>query len=357
MTFLLTLVHLMAFAFFVSLAISGFMMAAQVTDVPNGRSSHTVVTPTSGGIGVVAGMAAGLAILRMFYPQLEDPLLFFGIASLGVLVAVLGLVDDKFELPARLKFIVMIMVSLAVPAITGVPDGLPVAGQLLPIPYWIAYLGAALWVFVVVNAVNFMDGANGLMGGFMAVTSLGLAAFAFFADETSVAILAAGLAASLCGFLPYNARAKARIFCGDAGSLFTGFVFAAASLHLASRGHSPAALYAGPMLLLPFLVDVLLTLYIRLRRGENLLSPHKSHLYHLMIAAGRTHLQVSFSYVRNAVLMVMATFAGGVTGFIGIAAYFIFWIFIISGLYALRRNWFSRRLKRLAERRLDDAAP
>jgi len=343
----LSLLHVMGFAFLVSLSVSGFMMAARISDVPDARSSHNKVTPTAGGLGIVAGMAAALMAVRFFYPEMEDALLFTGLSGLGLLVAAIGLLDDRFTLPTGFKFFIIAVLALAAPLITGVPEGFPVAGRIIDIPYIAAYAGAALWIFVVVNAVNFMDGANGLMGSFMTVAGAGLTAYAMLLGKTDVALIAGALTAAIAGFLPYNARPNARIFCGDTGALFVGFIFACSCLHMSSASNVGTALYVGPILILPFLADVLLTLIIRLKRKENLLSAHKSHQYHVMLAAGRSHMQVAFSYFRGAVLMVLAAIVGGYTGLIGTTGYLMIWGGIVSGLYVLRRRSYARQASAL----------
>ena len=313
--------HIMAFAFLVALAASGFMRALNITDAPNARSSHTAPTPTAGGIGIVAGLAAALIALRLFYPEDSTPAVYSGLAGLGLLIAALGFLDDRFVVPTKLKFILIGLIAAATPYVTGVPAGLPGGTTIVPLPYIAGYIGAALWMFVVINAVNFMDGANGLMGLFMMIASAGLCAASVMTGNTQTALLAGSLAAGLAGFLPYNARRKAVIFCGDTGALFTGFLFAAAAL-LYGQGDS-RLLYAGPILMMPFLVDVLCTILLRASRGENILQAHRSHLYHIMLLRGASHLRVAFIYALWAVMMVLITLIGISTGLITLMTFLL----------------------------------
>ena len=313
------ILHIMGFAFFISLCVSGLMGALNIIDNPGARSSHVIPTPTAGGMGIVAGLAAGLMALRIFYPGTADAGLTSGLAGLGLLIATLGFMDDRFVVPTKLKFLLIGIIALATPMITGVPAGLPMGSTLLPLPYFAAYIGAALWVFVVINAVNFMDGANGLMSTFMLLASAGLCGAGLMAGQLDVAIISGALAAGLAGFLPYNARVKAQIFCGDTGALFTGFLFAAAALRLGSANAN--LLYIGPLLVLPFLTDVFCTLVVRARCGENLLEAHRSHMYQLMILRGTSHLRVTFVYALWAVMMILIVFIGMVTGLIALASF------------------------------------
>lgn len=325
--------HLMGFAFFVSLAICGFMMAARITDTPGARSSHSRPTPTAGGVGIVSGMAAALMALRYFYPDMDNPPLFFGLSGLGLLVAALGFADDRFIVPTLLKMLLLGVIAFATPAIAGIPLSAPLGLALIDLPPGLAYGGAALWVFVVMNAVNFMDGANGLMGCFMMIAAAGLSAFGVFTATPDVTLMGGALAASIAGLLPYNCRTEARIFCGDTGSLFIGFVFAAGALRLVSGGNGEYMLYAAPLLILPFLTDVLLTLIKRTRRGENLLQAHRSHLYHLMLKSGAGHLEVTRRYMLAAALFAVIALIGGYTGLIGSAAFFLIFVFLTSYIY------------------------
>ena len=135
------------------------------------------------------------------------------------------------------------------------------------------------------NAVNFMDGANGIAGGALAVAlgALGLGALA--QGEPAVAAAAFAGAAANVGFLPWNLGG--RLFQGDAGALFSGFLFAGLCV-VAERGG--LYIYFGPLVLLPFLTDVLLTLLWRARRGRSLLEAHRDHLYQLWLSrTGRPH--------------------------------------------------------------------
>ncbi len=313
--------HIMAFAFLVSLTVSGFMRALNITDSPNARSSHTAPTPTAGGLGIVAGLAAALIALRLFYPGAEGLPLYAGLAGLGLLIAALGFLDDRFIVPTKLKFVLIGLIAAATPAITGVPAGLPGGTTLLPLPYSVSYAGAALWMFTVINAVNFMDGANGLMGLFMMIASAGLCVASVMTGNTETALLSGALAAGLAGFLPYNARRKAVIFCGDTGALFTGFIFAAAALRY-GQGDS-RLLYAGPILIMPFLVDVLCTIILRASRGENILEAHRSHLYHIMLLRGASHMRVAFVYALWAVMMGLLTLIGIATGLITLMTFLL----------------------------------
>ena len=308
------ILHLGAMAFAISLAISGFMVAAGVGDIPNSRSNHSTATPTSGGLGLTAALGIMCLGAALFYPQLglgpELPyllMLAFGFAALG-------LFDDVYEGRTAIKFALIIGFSVLAVRVIGPPAALPMGANEAVLPYGVGLAGAVLWIFVCVNGVNFMDGANGFMGSFMFIASLALTLLAMSAGATTSAILAGAMAFGLLGFLPYNFRRTSQIFCGDVGSLLVGFVFAVASLLLVKEVPRFQLLYVGPILLLPFLADVFMTLGSRLKRKENLLQAHSSHLYQRLIRSGWSHAKVSLIYAGAglicAVIAVFAVFSG-----------------------------------------------
>ena len=152
-----------------------------------------------------------------------------------------------------------------------------------------------------------MDGSNGLMPFVMCVALIALALFSWSAGSQGPAILSAVLAAGLAGLLPYNFRSRAKIFSGDVGALTIGFGYAVAVLWLCSELKENNLVFIGPVLILPFLVDVLMTLAWRLIRGENLLTPHRSHFYQRMISKGVSHVMVAWFYGLTALILAFFT--------------------------------------------------
>ncbi|HHI88319.1 MAG TPA: hypothetical protein ENK01_00065, partial [Hellea balneolensis] len=275
--------HLGGFALFLSLAVSGFMIEVGILDKPGPRSSHVRPTPTAGGLGIVAGLAAALFGLAVFYPNFADQRLLGGVAALVLAIGVLGLVDDVWTLKTRTKFLLVIVLALLLVTLTGPPQAFPVMRGGLAIPALVGYFGAVLWLFVMSNGVNFMDGTNGLMGLCMMIAAATLSLIALLVHAQTAAILSGALAAALVGFLPYNLRNRALIFSGDVGALTVGFVYGAATLILVREASQAGLLYLGPLLVLPFLTDIFLTLLRRALRGDNLLKPHRTHLYQRLV--------------------------------------------------------------------------
>ncbi len=265
--------------------------------VPNGRSSHVNPTPQSGGLGVVLGVGLALSLLMIARPAdaltPEDLIAVAGGVIMLSLLAGMGLIDDIWEVSPRIKFALLIAISCGLAVTGGVVDAFPVTTSVsLNLPFVFGLLGSALWIFTAANASNFMDGANGLLAGVMAIAFgvLGLCAL-FAGANTAVLLSVAGLGASL-GFSPLNARTNAQVFLGDVGALFLGGLFAFTALIYAKAAPS-GAIYLCPLFVAPLLIDVLLTQWIRARRGASLLEPHREHAYQRWLRSGVRHVTVS----------------------------------------------------------------
>jgi len=167
----------------------------------------------------------------------------------------------------------------------------------------------------------------------MGISFLALALVALLVGASSAAILCAVMAAALVGFAPYNSGNRARIFSGDVGSLLVGYCYGIGALILVAEAPKAGVLYVGPLLILPFLTDILLTMLLRVRRRENLLTPHKSHLYQRLIATGKSHASVSILYGCGAVLMAAITIAALWFGLIRSLFFLALWVNIMLMIY------------------------
>ena len=287
--------YVASLSFLTSYLVARLMIRAGVGDVPVSRSSHTQVTPTGGGLGVLCGAAMGFLLLS-FLGQGDIFSDLSVILSLCFAVAIIGLYDDLFSPPSLIKFGVFIGIIWLLIDYLGPVQQLPLGRDLLHLPYVVGGFGTLLWVFVVVNGVNFMDGVNGIMGGCMAIAFFGLCSAAHMLGAPQTFWLGLVSAAAWAGFLPLNLRRKALIFSGDIGALTAGFLFAAGVLLLAHETDISASIYLGAMMILPFLTDVLLTLLSRLIRQQNLLSPHRDHLYQRAVRNHVPYIKISWVY-------------------------------------------------------------
>ena len=325
--------HVSTFAFFVSVAFSGFMIHAGLLDQPEHRSNHAKAVPTAGGVGIAAGFGAGMLALSLFYPSYSDQGLLGSMTALGLGAALLGLFDDVYDVNSKLKFLVATVLACASVYIINPPQMFPLIVGGFPIPYWLGFVGAVLWVFVVTNGVNFMDGANGLMAGAMAISFISLCMVSVLVGASGAALISFVMAAALIGFLLYNFGNRARIFSGDVGSLLVGFLFASTSLLLVFEAPVFGLLYVGPLLLLPFLVDILLTMFLRASRRENLFAPHSAHLYQRLIRSGQSHVTISVLYGIATFLMGGVTVIGLWFGMVRSVTFLVLWVCVLSLVY------------------------
>lgn len=333
------ILHLSGFAFFLSLAVSGFMIGVRILDRPGPRSSHSDATPTGGGLGIITGLGAALFALAVFYPNFADQKLLGGVSALVLAVGLLGLLDDVRTIKTRTKFLLILVLALLLVWIIGPPMLFPTMTSGIRIPFIIGFFGAVLWVFVMSNGVNFMDGSNGLMAVNMAIAALMLCVISLGVHAETAAILSGGLAAALFGLMPYNVRNRALIFSGDVGSLTTGFVYAATALILVREVPEDRLLYLGPLLVLPFLTDIFLTLLRRAVHGENLMTPHRSHLYQRFVQAGWSHMRVLYVYALGFLLIAFVGLAAVTSGLIHSPVFLVIWISVFSVCYVLASRW------------------
>ena len=286
----------------VSLAACALAVHARVLDAPGGlvRKGDRPPVPTSGGIGIGIGVFAGVGFLAAAGPfwgqELSPSAPQWIAASLVVAVCALaiGLMDDIATFGPRLKAVVFVALSFAAPLAIGPVEALPLAfGVSVPVGFILGLIGSALWMFTIMNTVNFIDGANGLAMGSTAIGLMALAIAAFASGAPAAAGLCLCAAAALVGFLVWNYPAG-RLFAGDTGALFIGTLVGAVSLVAVQEGGlSP---FVPPIVFFPMLADVLLTLAWRVRHRTKVLEGHRDHFYQIAIRAGMAPWKVTLVY-------------------------------------------------------------
>lgn len=278
------------------------VIAAGLWDNPDSaRKDHRAPTPTAGGLAAAAGFALALAAIA-FWPEarwadsLSSDVILRTALAVGAAFAalVLGLFDDLNNLGPRLKFGLMTALSLFVAIFIARAQVFPLAGDIaFDTGIVFGVLGSALWVFTMANAVNFIDGANGLAMGSMAVGLTGLALIAWVHDAPHAMALALCGVGGLVGLLVWNFP-SGKVFAGDAGALFAGVLAATAGLLLVRDGGVSPVI--PPLLFFPILADVLLTLAHRVKKGRHLLEAHNDHLYQVGRRAGMSHARAATIY-------------------------------------------------------------
>ncbi|MGB0563244.1 MAG: MraY family glycosyltransferase [Spirulinaceae cyanobacterium] len=262
----------------------------QFLDVPNERSSHTRPTPRGGGVGFVWIFLtlSGAAAIRFW--SLEMP--FFILQFPLLVLAVVGLIDDRKELSARIRSLLHMTVG-AVSLIYGfVPIPLPPGSDQ---GFWVllGIIVNIIFVTAFINFYNFMDGLDGLVAS---VTIIQLAFLALYYDHP-VFIL---LAAALVGFLQWN-WSPAKIFMGDVGSTFLGAIVAiwligGSSPDIFSEPPDPVLFWSAIAVTFPLIGDATYTIIRRLIRRENIFKAHRFHLYQRLQQSGWSHSRVALTY-------------------------------------------------------------
>lgn len=294
----------------VAFALAGGLAWCGPVDRPRARGMHKAPTPTSGGLAIAGGTAAALlTALAMVRFDGGQPGLV-GALILAFSHALLGAVDDVVDLGARIKLLVQLVLALVFAVVVHPARVMLWPGVGLDLPPLVAVPGVALWLVVTINAVNFMDGSNGLIAGSLAIVLAGLGLGALVGGQPVLPIALIGAAAACLGLLPWNFP-RARLFQGDAGALFLGALVAGMAVVAANATHGrPLDLFAAPTALLPLLTDVLLTLLARARRRLPLLDAHRDHLYQRWLSAhGGDHAALAW---RAWLIMAIYTVAAAV---------------------------------------------
>lgn len=295
-----------------------------IDEIGEERRVHEVPTPRIGGVAVFFGFAfalfamLGIALTHVhgFFPpdpheppsaQLHDQL--EGIRSLvgllfgSMLILAVGLWDDVMQMRPRNKFLAQIIVAV-ISTVYGFHIGFvhnPFSHdplELIYFPWWVSYPLTLLWYVGMMNAINFIDGLDGLLSGVAAISSIFLFVIALTHGNPIVALVVIALAGASLGFLPYNFN-PARIFLGDAGSLFIGYVFATVSIIGASKAAIAVGLIAPLVVLALPILDTAAAIFRRARSGKRITQADRGHFHHQLI----------FRYglnVRQAVLLIYA---------------------------------------------------
>ena len=263
----------------------------QLLDQPTARGSHTKPTPRGGGVVLVlvSLLASALAAFHLGLNGL------IAAPFIALPLALVGLLDDRHNLPAHWRYAVQLITAVLLLA----PLGLP----------WLAWPLLLLAVTAVINFTNFMDGLDGLVAGCMAV-AIGAAAIQLAAPWPLWALVGA-----LIGFLIWN-WSPAKVFMGDVGSTFLGAVFAGMVLHSPNWPEALGLLLVAT----PLLGDACICVLRRLLAGQPVWQAHRLHLFQRLHQAGWTHAQASSVYIAATAMLAITFLWGGLPWVVTLAA-------------------------------------
>ncbi len=299
-----------------------------IDPIDQARRVHDVPTPRIGGIAVFFGFAValfavlgfGLASPFALLPsalhaaharqivvltdQFETVHKLVGLLFGSLLVLGVGIWDDVMGMVPRNKFLAQIVVALAsmlygfvIPGSTN-PFDHNATTNWIEFPLWVGVPLTLLWYVGLMNAINFLDGLDGLLAGVAAISSLFLFVISVIHADPVVALVVIALAGAALGFLPFNFN-PARIFLGDAGSLFIGYVFATVSILGASKTAIAVSLIVPVLVLALPIADTVAAIVRRATAGKRITEADRGHFHHQLIF--RFGLNV-----RQAVLLIYA---------------------------------------------------
>lgn len=300
---LLTFIIAFSIPFFGTSAVRQLALRIGFVDVPAARKMHTEPIPLMGGVAIFGGAIIGFILLFFVFEvfSLSQPVI--GILIGMAIVAAVGLIDDRMggmSAPVKLggQFI-----AVAVLIWFGVMVSLPV-------PNWLNMIFTFLWVIIISNATNFLDNMDGACAGIVGVQAAFITLLAALNDQFLVAVLAAGVFGACLGFLRHN-FSPAKIFMGDAGALFLGFIISILAIELNFPQNSNFVTWMVPLFILgTTLFDLSLVTISRLRRGVNpLTTAGKDHTSHRLVEIGLTQREaVLILYLFSGTLGMIAIF-------------------------------------------------
>jgi UDP-GlcNAc:undecaprenyl-phosphate GlcNAc-1-phosphate transferase len=260
-----------------------------IVDRPNARKIHQRPVVRVGGISIFAGTIAALFIVWRLggFAQVPDDkqLEILGVAAGGIAFFFIGLADDLFQLSAISRLIMQVFVATAcwfmgvqIEFLSSPLDGLIYVG-------WLSLPITIIWLVGMANAINWIDGVDGLAAGVSGIAAVVMSIVTLFMHQNGAALIAAALAGGALGFLRYNFN-PAQIFMGDGGAYFMGFTLAGVgAIGLVKTTAVTAVLLPYVILAVPIL-DMSAVIFSRVSKGKSPFIADKSHLHHWLLKAG-----------------------------------------------------------------------
>ena len=297
-----------AVALLVTPGVIFFAKKTGAMDAPDARKVHKRPIPRIGGLGIyIAFMAAMLTIVNEVPVEPDVAFELEGLVVGGSLIVLLGLIDDYKNLPAKVKLLGQIVAACVLVI------GFDVRIDFITDPFgdylfleWFAIPATVFWIVGITNTVNLIDGLDGLAAGVACIASTTIFLVALQQSIMFVAVFCAAIAGAALGFLYYNFN-PARIFMGDSGSMFFGFMLSGISVIGAVKSAATIALIVPILALGLPILDTTFAIIRRYRGGVPIFKPDKGHLHHRLLDLGFTQRQaVLLMYVISALLGLSA---------------------------------------------------
>jgi len=276
-------------------------------DRPSARKIHKAPIPLSGGVAIYIGVIVTAAIF------MRDTLLFRTVATGGAVLVLTGLVDDAFksrgrDFPVWPRLILYIGVAY-IPNVYGISIkgiSVPSPGSMILFTDGWSVLFTMLWVFALINMMNFIDGVDGLASGISVISSLTLFVASLVGHQETTALAALAIAGACLAFLAYNFH-PARIFMGDAGATFLGYMLSVIAMDGTLKGATFLSLLVPLLALGVPILDTAIVFSRRVLKGKGLHHADNLHTHHSLMKWGLSQVQtVSFLYLIAAVFALLS---------------------------------------------------
>ena len=264
-------------------------------DKPNERKVHTKIMPRMGGLAIY------LSFFAVLFLSHEMTMQHIGLLTGGTVLVLVGIIDDKTDMPAKIKLLGQIFAACIV-----VGAGVRVEfmtnfilGGVFPL-YIFSVPFTVLWIVAITNAVNLIDGLDGLAAGTSIIAAATMAISGYATGQTEMASMALILIGASLGFLKYNFH-PAKIFMGDTGSMFLGYNLSVLAIMGFTKSFTVLSLVTPILVLAIPILDTLFAIIRRKMNNKPIFKPDKNHLHHCLLNYGFSH--------RNTVLIIYAVSA------------------------------------------------
>jgi len=265
--------------------VRNFCIKKGLYDLPNDRKIHHIPIPRLGGVGIWLSCVLTMSLLIVVFWRYPHGNALSGMVAGGTILFIVGMIDDIRGLAPKIKLFFQILAAFVAYIL-----GVQIIAVHIPFSTNVLYLGilsiplTVIWIVAISNAVNFIDGVDGLAGGVTAISALTLGVVAYYTDQPIAALVAAVLAGTMLGFLAFNFH-PAKIFMGDSGSLFAGFLLA--SIGVTGVLKTVAATILLPILILSVpLLDITYAVFRRILKGKSPFIADGEHIHHKLLKAG-----------------------------------------------------------------------
>lgn len=309
--------------------------ALKIYDKLDVRKVHTSTIPRIGGWAIFLSATALVTVVLFLDNSIGEAFRSIQVQAVSLLAAgtfifLAGFVDDIYGIRVRHKLLAQLAAAVVM-CLAGVRiESLNVANLFTLHLSWLSFPITIFWIVAITNAVNLIDGLDGLAAGISAITCTVIAIFSFSSGQVLMVVIMLALLGSLSGFLFFNFN-PARIFMGDCGSMFLGFVLASASVMCATKSGTIIALALPSFALGLPIFDTIFSILRRYLKRQGIMSPDRSHLHHILLDMGlcQRHVVISM-YALTAMIAGLGMFMMLTRGFGAIIIFSCIVVLLVS---------------------------